>query len=92
MALTGKQIENILNNEAMRYLFLVSLISADTLVTENDCNNSLQVLNFIKDNVNIMNLSDEVKIEVMEYAVKGISIVSKEIEQIKGKNGSTNKI
>lgn len=85
MALTGKQIENILNNEAMRYLFLVSLISADTLVTENDCNNSLQVLNFIKDNVNIMNLSDEVKIEVMEYAVKGISIVSNEIEHIKRK-------
>lgn len=92
MALTGKQIENILNNEAMRYLFLVSLISADTLVTENDCNNSLQVLNFIKDNVNIMNLSDEVKNEVMEYAVKGISIVSNEIEHIKEKNGSTNKI
>lgn len=83
MQLTGKEIENILNNEALRYLFLVSLISADTLLTEDDCNSSLQVLNFIKDYSKDMNLSDAVKEEVVEYAVKGISIVSNEIEQIK---------
>lgn len=83
MQLTGKEIENILNNEALRYLFLVSLISADTLLTEDDCNNSLQVLNFIKDYSKDMNLSDAVKEEVIEYAVKGITIVSNEIEQIK---------
>lgn len=83
MQLTGKEIENVLNNDALRYLFLVSLISSDVLLTENDCNNSLQVLNFIKDYSKDMNLSDAVKEEVVEYAVKGISIVSNEIEQIK---------
>lgn len=90
MQLTGKEIEKVLNHDALRYLFLVSLISADTLLTEKDCNNSLQVLNFIKDNVNVMNLTDEIKAEVMEYAVKGISIVSTEIEHIKENNDSKN--
>lgn len=83
MKLTGKQIEDILNHDAYRYLFLVSLISADTLVTEDDCNNSLNVLNFIKDNITELNISEEIRNEVIEYAVKGISIVSKEIERIK---------
>lgn len=92
MKLTGKQIEDILNHEAMRYLFLVSLISADTLVTEDDCNNSLNILNFIKDNITELNISEEIRNEVIEYAVKGISIVSNEIERIKGKNDSRNKI
>ena len=44
-----KQLELVLSNDAIRYLYLVSLISADTLVNKEACEGSLNVFNLIRD-------------------------------------------
>ena len=74
-----KRLELILSNDAVRYLYLVSLIGADTLVSKEGCEGSLNVFNLIKDNLHIMNLTDEVKDELIEYVEKGITIVNNEL-------------
>ena len=74
-----KRLELVLSNDAVRYLYLVSLISADTLSSKEACEGSLNVFNLIKDNLHIMNLTDEVKNELIEYIEKGIDIVNKEL-------------
>ena len=76
-----KQLELVLSNDAIRYLYLVSLISADTLVNKEACEGSLNVFNLIKDNLHIMNLTDEVKNELIEYIEKGIVIVNSELKR-----------
>ena len=76
-----KQLELVLSNDAARYLYLVSLISADTLVTKEACEGSLNVFNLIKDYLHIMNLTDEVKNELLEYIEKGIVIVNSELKR-----------
>lgn len=78
-----KQLEMILSNDAYRYLYLISLISADTLVTKEACEGSLNVFNLIKENMHIMNLTDEVKSELYEFVEKGIEIVNKTSENFK---------
>ena len=74
-----KRLELILSNHAVSYLYLFSLISADTLASKKACEGSLNVFNLIKDNLHIMNLTDEVKNELIEYVEKGIDIVNKEL-------------
>ena len=74
-----KRLELILSNDAFRYLYLVSLISDDTLASKDACEGSLNVFNLIKDNLHIMNLTNEVKDELIEYVEKGINIVNKEL-------------
>ena len=74
-----KRLELVLSNDAVRYLYLVSLISADTLSSKEACEGSLNVFNLIKDNLHIMNLTDEVKNELIEYVERGIAIVNKEL-------------
>lgn len=76
-----KQIEMVLSNDAYRYLYLISLVSADTLVTKESCEGSLNIFNLIKENMHIMNLTDEVKSELYEFVEKGIVIVNSEIKR-----------
>lgn len=75
-----KQLELVLSNDAARYLYLVSLISADRLVTKEACEGSLNVFNLINDNLHIMNLTDEIKTELLEFVKNGLEIVNREIK------------
>ena len=75
-----KFFEDIFNSEALKYIYLVSLISADALTSKEKCEVSLEKFKFIKENINIMKLSKKNKKEIMKYVNKGLSIVYKEIK------------
>ena len=83
MKYNAEIIEKILANDITRYLFLVSLISSDTLSTKDDYLNSLETFDYIYNNMNEMNsLTDEIRTELTEFIFKGkeiINIVLKEI-------------
>ena len=83
MKYNAETIEKILANDITRYLFLVSLISSDTLSTKDDYLNSLETFDYIYNNMNEMNsLTDEIRTELTEFIFKGkeiINIVLKEI-------------
>lgn len=75
-----KFFEDIFNSEALKYIYLVSLISVDALTSKEKCEVSLEKFKFIKENINIMKLSKKNKKEIMKYVNKGLSIVYKEIK------------
>ena len=83
MKYNAETIEKILANDITRYLFLVSLISSDTLSTKDDYFNSLETFDYIYNNMNEMSsLTDEIRTELTEFIFKGkeiINIVLKEI-------------
>ena len=54
MKFNGETIEKILANDMTRYLFLVSLISSDSILTKDDCLNSLEIFDYIYNNMNEM--------------------------------------
>ena len=72
-----KEIEYILNT-GMRYLFLVSLISSDSLNSKEDCEESLYILNLINDNIDKLQVSDIDSLR--EFVKNGLEIVNQEIE------------
>lgn len=72
-----KEIEYILNT-GMRYLFLVSLISSDSLNSKEDCEESLYILNLINDNIDKLQVSDIDSLR--EFVKNGLEIVNREIK------------
>lgn len=75
--LDAKEIEYILNT-GMRYLFLVSLISSDSLNSKEDCEDSLYILNLINDNIDKLQVSDIDSLR--EFVKNGLEIVNREIK------------
>lgn len=76
-------IEKVLSNESIRYLFLVSLISYDALITKDDCIKSLEVLDFISANLSEMDLlTDEIRKEVIKFVSEGKEIVSRDLNKM----------
>lgn len=75
--LDAKEIEYILNT-GMRYLFLVSLISSDSLNSKEDCEESLYILNLINDNIDKLQVNDIDSLR--EFVKNGLEIVNREIE------------
>lgn len=82
MKFNSETIEKILNEESIRYLFLVSLISSDTNITKEECEENLEILNYINDNINSFNLSDSTTKEVKKYVKDGIKIVNNDLYDI----------
>jgi hypothetical protein len=72
----------ILQNDQFRYLYLAGLISSDTNITDDDCNENLNNLNYIKDNINNLNLNNELKDEVIKLVNDGIEILERDIKNI----------
>ena len=64
-----------------KYLFLSSLVSADTLLDEQSCLNSLSTINFIVDNIKLLDLTNES--EVLKFLKKEIKIVKKELNKFR---------
>lgn len=84
MKLEKETIEKILTDDSIRYLFLVSLISSDSLINESDCIESLNVLDYISENVSEMaSLTDKIRKEVIEFVSVGKEIVNQDLKRIK---------
>jgi len=71
----------IFEEESIRNMFLVSLISADTLVDENSCDETIETANFILTNINLMVLDDDIKKTVIKYMKDAIKIAIRDKEQ-----------
>ena len=83
MKYNAETIEKILANDITRYLFLVSLISSDTLSTKDDYLNSLETFDYIYNNMNEMNsLTDEIRTELTEFIFKGKEIIKTGLKEI----------
>lgn len=83
MKYNAETIEKILANDITRYLFLVSLISSDTLSTKDDYLNSLETFDYIYNNMNEMNsLTDEIRTELTEFIFKGKEIINRGLNEI----------
>lgn len=83
MKYNAEIIEKILANDITRYLFLVSLISSDTLSTKDDYLNSLETFDYIYNNMNEMNsLTDEIRTELTEFIFKGKEIINRGLKEM----------
>ena len=65
------------------YYFLVSLISSDSLFTEKDCEESLDLIDYCLDILSENDINDKEKIEKM--LLDGKEIVLRDLENFKNK-------
>lgn len=77
MKITDEIISKVLNSEN-RYLFLVSLISSDNILNKEDAIESLEIVNYINDNIDNFDLTSEIKYEVIKYINKAKDILENE--------------
>lgn len=75
-----EKLQEILSSD-FAWLYLASLISADVLDSKEKCVESLDKLNFIKDNIDKLELSEEIKNKIIDYSIKGINIVNQDLKQ-----------
>jgi hypothetical protein len=71
-------LTNVFNNDQSRYFFLVALISSDFLVDAKSCDDSIQMLEFIKKNIDLINIDDKTRKEVMKYVRSGLRIAKRD--------------
>lgn len=75
-----EKLQEILSSD-FAWLYLTSLISADVLDSKEKCVESLDKLNFIKDNIDKLELSEEIRNKIIDYSIKGINIVNQDLKQ-----------
>ena len=75
-----EKLQEILSSDFV-WLYLASLISADVLDSKEKCVESLNKLNFIKDNIDKLELSEEIRNKIIDYSIKGINIVNQDLKQ-----------
>ena len=75
-----EKLQEILSSD-FAWLYLASLISADVLDSKEKCVESLDKLNFIKDNIDKLKLSEEIRNKIIDYSIKGINIVNQDLKQ-----------
>lgn len=73
-------IEKMLTNVELRYLYLVSLISSDNIYDFETAHKAMEELTFLKQNLHYLNLDDDVLKEVKRYINKGIKIIKNDIK------------
>ena len=73
-------IEIMLTNVELRYLYLVSLISSDNIYDFETAHKAMKELTFLKQNLHYLNLDDDVLKEVKRYINKGIRIIKNDIK------------
>lgn len=74
-------LEKIFESEPMRFMFLIELISSDNIVDKKTCQDAIEQLEFIDDNINSMQLTDEVKTQVIEYVNNGLNILNNDLKR-----------
>lgn len=80
MKITDEIISKVLNSEN-KYLFLASLISSDNILNKEDAIESLEIVNYIINNIDNFDLTSEIKFEVIEYMNKAKKILDKDIKR-----------
>ena len=75
-----KTLEKIFDNELSRFMFLVELISSDNIIDKETCQKSIEQLEFIDNNLNSMQLSNEIKKQVKEYVDNGFNILNNDLK------------
>jgi hypothetical protein len=75
-----EKLQGILSSDLV-WLYLGSLISADVLDSKERCVESLDKLNFIKDNIDKLELSEEIRNKILDYSIKGIDIVNQDLKE-----------
>ena len=75
-----EKLQGILSSDLV-WLYLGSLISADVLDSKEKCVESLDKLNFIKDNIDKLELSEEIRNKILDYSIKGIDIVNQDLKE-----------
>lgn len=73
----------ILESDETRHLFLASLISADTLVDKESCQETLDTAYFITNHMDFFQLEDSVRKEIEDYMEKTIEVAFKELRMFK---------
>ena len=68
----------IFENETTRYMFLVSLISADNLTDEQACDETIEVANFILNHINLFILEDNIKKDIISKMKSAIKIAKRD--------------
>lgn len=76
-------IEKMLTNVELRYLYIVSLISSDNIYDFETAHKAMEELTFLKQNLHYLNLDDDVLKEVKRYINKGIRIIKNDINRLK---------
>lgn len=77
MKITDEIISKVLNSEN-RHFFLVSLISSDNILNKEDAIESLEIVNYIINNIDNFNLTSKIKSEVIKYINKAKDILENE--------------
>ena len=76
-------LEKLYKNNLL-YLVLVSLISADTLISIEDCEKSWKSMVELEKLLPETDIPEEEKIKIKEYIKKGFSIIKSEKTRLKG--------
>ena len=72
---------NDIFNDDTRYIFYGSLISADTMITKEDCEDVIELAVFIKNNIELFVLEPERKEEVLKYMNTSIELANEELKK-----------
>ena len=70
-----------LHTNDMMWMILGSLISADTLITKEDYENSIEILNDLVELIPNTNIPEESKEKYLEKAIQANELVKKEYEE-----------
>jgi len=68
-------------NDACRYLILVSLISSDNLVDKKSCEESIECMTFIQNNIDFITTDIKIREEVLKYMKEGIRIAKRDLKR-----------
>lgn len=69
-----------------RYLFLGSMISADSMMTKEDCEEIIELATFINNNIELFVLEPEQKEETLKYMYSAIELANNELKELNNKN------
>ena len=68
----------IFENETTRCMFLVSLISADSLTDEHTCDETIDIANFILNHIDLFILEDNIKKDIISKMKSAIKIAKRD--------------
>ena len=68
------------NSEQWRYLFLVTLVSSDTLIDAESCKKSIESMTFVKNNIDLITTDEKIKKEVLKYVKDGLKIANRDLK------------
>ena len=80
--MTGTDIDLICRNK-IEYLFLVSLISSDSIRDVKDAERSLEFIDEVEEALKTASIGESKKMEFREYIKKGREILHADIERFK---------